>query len=172
MLAEIKSGLTSAKMSIELVKAIKGVRDKADIDAFLSDIRDHMAELQQRLLETQQVADTILEKRRQALKDLEEERSKNRDLERYNLVEPRTGVFLYSFRPSEDDDTPAHTACPNCFRDKSISILQQLDPSKGWKVQCPNCDFTYDPRTKEERDAIAAKDDAVIASRPDRAIRF
>ena len=149
MIAELKLGIDSIKATLDLVKTVKSVTGKAEIDAILFDVRDHLATLQERLLNAQQVTDDILEGRRQAVRELEEERSRNSKLESYSLFEPRPGVFLHIYKPYEGDETPLHTACPKCFSDKTVSILQKPDPSKQ-KIDCPRCDFTYDPRTAEE----------------------
>ena len=149
MIPELKLGIDSIKATLNLINAIKGVTEKAEMDAILFDIRDHLASLQERLLNAQQVTDLILEERRQAVRELEDERNKNRSLERYTLFEPRPGAFLHLYQPAEGDETPLHTACPKCFSEHKISVLQKPSPSKH-KVDCPRCSFTYDPRTSEE----------------------
>lgn len=162
MIPELKLGIDSIKATLDLVKAVKGVTEKAEMDAILFDIRDHLANLQERLLGAQQVTDLILEERRQAVRELEDERNKNRSLERYSLFEPRPGVFLHIYQPSEGDETPIHYACPKCFSEKTASILQQPDPSKH-KIDCPRCGFTYDPRTAGEIERIRQENRAAIA---------
>jgi len=166
MIPEIKLGIDSIKATLDLVKAVKGVTEKAEMDALLFGIRDHLANLQERLLNAQQVTDLILEERRQAVRDLEDERNKNRGLERYTLFEPRPGVFLHLYQPVDGDETPLHTACPKCFSEKIVSILQKPDPTKH-KVDCPRCAFTYDPRSAEEIQSIYK----VLADRHRQSIR-
>jgi hypothetical protein len=126
------------------------------MDAILFDIREHLANLQERLLAAQQVTDLILEERRQAIRDLEAERSRNSQLECYTLREPRSGIFLYVYQPMEDDETPLHTACPKCFSEKVISVLQNTNPG-SCKIECPKCGFFYDPRTEDEIKSIYAQ---------------
>ena len=155
MIPELKLGIDSIKATLDLVKAVKGVTEKAEKEAILFDIRDHLANLQDRLLGAQQVTDLILEERRQAVRDLEEERDRNSRLECYALVEPRLGVFLYAYQPTEGDETPLHTACPKCFSDKTISVLQQPDPMEP-HIACPRCNFSHDPRTADEIKSIYA----------------
>jgi hypothetical protein len=162
MIPELKLGIDSIKATLDLVKAVKGVTEKVEMDAILFDIRDHLANLQERLLGAQQVTDLILEERRQAVRDLEQERNKNCRLERYALVEPRPGIFLHVYEPSQGDKTPVHTACPKCFSDKTISILQKPNPTED-NVDCPRCDFTYDPRTQAEVDREAQEMSAMIS---------
>ena len=154
MIAEIKLGIDSVKATMDLVKAAKGITEKADLDAALFDIRDHLANLQERLLNAQQVTDNILEERRQAVRALEDERNKNRTLERYALVEPRPGMFLMRYQPVENDPTPLHHACPKCFSDKAISVLQ-VPNAGGSSLQCPRCEKFYDTRTQAQ---VAADD--------------
>lgn len=155
MITELKLGIDSIKTTLDLVKAVKSVTEKAEMDALLFDIRQHLADLQERLLQAQQATDAILEERRQAQRDLDEERSRNSRLERYTLTEPRPGVFLHAYQPSEGDKTPPHTACPKCFSEKTISILQKPEPSRS-KIDCPRCGFTFDPRTEAEIEAVHA----------------
>lgn len=155
MITELKLGIDSIKATLDLVKAVKGVTEKAEMDAILFDIREHLSNLQERLLNAQQVTDLILVERRQAVRELEDERSKNSRLERYVLMEPRPGIFLYVYQPAEGDQTPIHSACPNCFSDKTISPLQNTNPG-SCEIKCPKCDFSYDPRTEEEIRSIYA----------------
>jgi hypothetical protein len=161
MIAELKLGLDSVKATLDLVKTVKSVTEKAEIDAILFDVREHLANLQERLLNAQQVTDIILEERRKAVRDLEDERRRNSQLECYSLFEPRPGVFLHIYKPSEGDDTPVHTACPRCFAEKSISILQKPHPTSD-TIDCPCCKFSYDPRTKEEVERISRELSAAI----------
>lgn len=156
MIPELKLGIDSIKATLDLVKAVKGVTEKAEMDAILFDIRDHLANLQERLLGAQQVTDLILEERRQAVRELEDERNKNSLLECYALMEPRPGVFLHVYQLFEGDKTPIHTACPKCFSEKTVSILQQPEPTQP-KIDCPRCNFTYDPRTAGEIKSIYAE---------------
>ena len=162
MIAEIKLGIDSVKTTRDLVKALKGDTEKAEMDALLFDIREHLADLQECLLNAQQVTDNILDEKRKALRDLEDERNRNSQLERYSLIEPRPGVFLHVYQPAEDDESPRHNACPKCFSEKTISILQKPNPTE-YNVACPRCKFTYDARTKEEVERVERDMSAMIS---------
>lgn len=151
MIAEIKGGIDSVKAAMDIVKSVKTITDKADLDSALFDIREHLANLQQRLLDAQQVTDRILEERRQAIRDLEDERKKNSALERYSLVEFRPGMFLRRYDPVEGDSTPLHHACPKCFSDETISVLQVPNAGSS-SLQCSRCELFYDTRTKQQVD--------------------
>ena len=149
MLPEIQGSIAALKGAIDILKAAKGVTDQAQIDAIFFDMREAMANVQEKMLETQAVANSVLEERANLLKQLEEEREKNQSLEGYSLVQPRDGVFLYLYQPPEGSQAPSHTACPNCFSEKLISILQKPQDHNS-KIECPKCDFSYNPKTEDE----------------------
>jgi len=71
---------------------------------------------------------------------------------RYELKPMDTGVRVYVFKLVEGSSEPAHEACPKCFKQRQISILQPIGTASwtspdGWfrKNHCPSCrsDFVY-----------------------------
>lgn len=64
----------------------------------------------------------------------------NAQAENYKLEEITSGVFVMASQPSENDSTPPHWLCANCYQKKQKSILQYNgNPSDGVHYFCPNC---------------------------------
>lgn len=73
-------------------------------------------------------------------------------LERYHLEKMDTGTRVYVLDDVEAHGATPHEACPKCFHDGKIQILQPVGTEiwskpNGWfrKNQCPSCktDFVY-----------------------------
>ena len=65
---------------------------------------------------------------------------------KYTFKEAAKQVFLYEHTRLKDDTVPAHYACPKCFANKKIAILQCPDPSEPELIQCLECKSEF--RTK------------------------
>ncbi len=59
----------------------------------------------------------------------------------YDLVETKSGVFIYVPNDSHPNPNPTHYLCTNCFNKSIISILQLImDYGTGFcDYQCPDC---------------------------------
>ncbi len=149
IIPQIAAGLASAKTLFDILKGAKDLTDSSEMDEVLSAMNQRLFDLQRSMLEVQQTAGELLQERDQAQRDLVGERNKNNLCQDYELVEPRVGVFLYTNKHLESATTPRHYACPNCFTQKTISILQQPSPTNHSR-KCPHCSFSCDTRTEDE----------------------
>jgi hypothetical protein len=78
------------------------------------------------------------EQLRQQLKTLEEwEKQKSQ----YELKQTEGGAVVYVFTQTSTG-TPAHCACPSCFAQKTIQILQDKRDALG-TFQCPSCKVSF-----------------------------
>lgn len=67
--------------------------------------------------------------------------------EGYMLKMVAQGVFLHEYQESHNPEMPTHYACPKCYAEKKISILQSMRPG-GPVSSCPACAsefYTYKP---------------------------
>jgi len=147
MIAEIATGITAAKNGITILKGVKSVADNAKMEVALSELRDCIAQTQESLLAAQQSIHALTEEKADLKKQLVEIDEWNTEKSKYQLAEIREGLCLYAYTPSDDDTTPAHWACPNCFSQKHVSILQKIH-SRTSDYLCPtnDCGFSISPK--------------------------
>lgn len=145
VLTHIGSALAAAKATLDLLRSAKDISDGTKMNEILVAANERLLELQHSMLDTQQKASELQQERDSAQRELVDERNKNNLCQNYELVEPRPGVFLYAYKIVEGATTPRHYACPNCFSQRSISILQQVSPADQMR-KCPRCPFSCDIR--------------------------
>lgn len=145
----VTSGLTAAKGALDVLQGVKSLGAPSEDDEIVSSVKKRVAEVQDFLLRTQALALEILKDKDQFERELLAEREQSNLLNKYSLVEVRKGLHLYqSCQVSDGSGAPVHYACPNCFNQRRVSILQQPHPTKN-EVKCPSCSFTCDIRSSD-----------------------
>lgn len=153
--AETYAGLASIKASLDLAKAMVGLRDA---EAF----RTKSIELQQVILEALDGAISAREaysKQLDRISALEAEvadlKAWDAEKQRYELKPVGYGVMAYMLKPDARGSEPPHWLCPNCFAKRQKSFLQSSGAKVGRDTvyKCVGCAgtvaVTYSPRWAE-----------------------
>jgi predicted RNA-binding Zn-ribbon protein involved in translation (DUF1610 family) len=144
MIPEIQVGIASAKASFDILKAIKGISDATKINAAIIELQQHILSAQQALLDAQETINALSKQK----SDLESKLAKHSEWEsrrsQYQLTEVRPGLTVYVFQPPAESAMPVHWACPKCFAEEKIQILQKQSPSNR-TYKCPECEFQMIP---------------------------
>jgi hypothetical protein len=144
MIPEIQAGIPSAKASFDILKAIKGISDATKINSAVIELQQHILSAQQALLDAQETINALTTQKT----ELESKLAKHSEWEarrsQYQLTEVRPGLTVYTFQPSAGSDMPVHWACPKCFAEEKIQILQKQSPANR-TYKCPGCEFHMIP---------------------------
>ena len=144
MIESITAAIGTAKATIDLFSTAKKITSAAELSEVIVAANSNIAAIQQGLLEAQGTIYELMKEKSeieaQLIKASEWEDAKKA----YELWEVRSGVFVYYHHAGPDGSgRPTHTACPNCFSKKKISILQQ--PNNGnEQTKCFECGFLVD----------------------------
>jgi hypothetical protein len=122
--AEIAAGITSLRATMDIAKAMIGLRDAETF-------RTKSIELQETIL---RALDSGIEAREayaqqsNTVRSLEDEVARLKDWdsekERYELKSIGTGAVAYVLKPAERGSEPPHWLCPNCFHQGRKSFFQ------------------------------------------------
>ncbi len=119
-----------------IIKRIKGFLStpesagNADIKAAVADLTNEIADAKLANADLKIKLATI----QQTLLEAQQRQSK---LDRYVMTETPAGTYVYALKDIETGTEPAHFACPNCFVEDTISILQ----GDGDIRQCFKCNM-------------------------------
>lgn len=143
MLPEITTALASLKTLSDLaaltlkVKVDSAVTDKA--------IESQMAiiTLQSTIMALQSQYQELLGQNETLNKRLIEMENWEAESRKYTLAEIAEGVFVYSLKADQKNNTPPHWLCPNCYQNKKKSILQfQYSPTaRNNTFKCAQCEL-------------------------------
>lgn len=149
MVGEVAAGLSALGSALNIIKGLKEIDDKVRLNSAVID-------LQQLILDAQQAQQDLLKKNDQLEKQIAGFNAWEATVKRYQLKDYGDGTFAYELTQTvaHDSGEPIHRACPNCFQNKHLSILQFTgrDGFKRELVCCPNCKSIFALGVRQERD--------------------
>ncbi|WP_415279855.1 hypothetical protein [Brucella sp. BZ] len=130
---DIASGYTALTTAFNLAKGLKDVHDQVKVNEVL-------IELQAKILEAQEA----VRDGRDRLENAEQELKGYKDWDivasRYQLKDFGGQTFAYALRKEAANGQPWHLACPNCFGNRRLSILQHSGNYSGQRgFDCSAC---------------------------------
>lgn len=144
----IAAAIGTLKATKELtVAALELARDASITDKLnqvvrqVADVQGALLEIQVQYFQTLQEKHDLEERLRQAERELQRLRDAVAALDRYELVEVAPQSFLY--RLKEGEGVPQHFACPNCFAEGDVRILQIYTTHKHFHLVCKKCDQRF-----------------------------
>jgi hypothetical protein len=140
--AEISAALTSLRATLDIAKAMIGLRDA---EAF----RAKSIELQETIM---RALDSGIEAREAYAKQLDSVRALETEVARlkawdaekqnYELKGIGSGSVAYMLKPETRGSEPPHWLCPTCFAQGKKAFLQATGAHEGrsWMYRCQGCD--------------------------------
>ena len=134
--------ITSIKTTIEIVKGLKSSHDAKTITQAQSQILEHLFALQVAALALQEKHSALIHEKQALIKKIEQfEQWRNTESE-YELKELKPGIFVYSYKNSQQSVIPMHWLCPHCWNDRKKSILQSGFHDES-VYNCNRCNFVF-----------------------------
>lgn len=138
----IPAAMGALKPVVGLVKDLQEVADKTRIQAIQTELQQRIIETQTGMLEAQSLmneADRYIRELERQIADFNEWA---REAERYKLVQPFPGTFVFALQDESSRGEPAHFLCPGCFGRREKSILQGFGPG-DYTGQCLKCEVHF-----------------------------
>lgn len=150
--------IESMNAAIKITKALVGVRDAAMIEANIFELRDHLMTIQSSALQSQADQAALI----QRVRDLEQEvvdlRTWETQKQRYQLVSPWAGCWLYALKDSSKGADPAHWICTHCYENGRREILQlvhERDRRIHTVAKCFHCSFQIEMHNSQIKPVYA-----------------
>lgn len=141
-LAEITAGITSLRATLDIAKAMVGLRDA---EAFRAKSID-MMETIMRALDSGIEAREAYAKQLDSVRALEAEiaslKAWDAEKQHYELKSVGNGAVAYILKPEARGTETPHWLCPNCFAKGQKSFLQSSGSMvmRQWIYECAGCD--------------------------------
>ena len=135
---------TSLQSASQLAKTLIGFRDTTMIDSKVIELRDHLIEAQGSTMQAQTQQSALIQEVRDLKQQIMDMEKWNEEKQRYQLVEPWPGCYVYALKESGKGADPAHWICEHCYQDGRKSILQNNQKRDGrihHIIKCSHCQF-------------------------------
>lgn len=140
MIAEFAAGIAGLKTITELTSLVlkmnvdAAVRQKAEESNFA------IINAQNLMIELQSKHQELLGEKDQLKKRLVEMENWEVESQKYTLTEFGFRAFVYTAKTNENDPTPKHWLCSECYQNRKKSILQRMGhDTKGALYLCHHC---------------------------------
>ena len=142
VIAEASAIVTSLKTTIGIVKGLKSSYDAKTITQAQSQILEHLFALQVDALALQEKHSALIHEKEELIKKIEQFEQWGNTESEYELKEIKPGIFVYSYKKSQQSVIPMHWLCAQCWNDHKKSILQSGFHDKS-VYNCPRCSFVF-----------------------------
>lgn len=150
MLAEFSAAMAAIKETAALAKLITDAKTESEVNAAVSDLVSKLTSVQRECISLVELARTLQEEAVALKAKIAEFEDFKIQSESYALYKMESGTLVYSAQVTHNGVQFTVNACPHCFHQKKISILQP-GTDKGvkgyyWVHFCPSCksDFKMD----------------------------
>lgn len=135
---DIGTGYAALSSAFEIAKGLKNIDDRVKLNAAV-------IELQEKILSAQQAATDAKSRMQEMERQIEAFDDWKSVASRYALKDFGCQTYAYQAIPETLGKEPPHLACPNCFRERRLSVIQYVDTFYGRKrFQCLACDKSVD----------------------------
>jgi hypothetical protein len=142
--AEIAAAITSFRASLEIAKAMIGLRDEEAFRAKSIELQGAILQALEKSIEAREAYGDQANRIRGLEAEIGRLKSARIERERY---EPKSlgsmGVFVFMLKPDTRGSSPPHWICPNCLGQDFVSPLQPTPQIAVGKrmYECPKCNM-------------------------------
>lgn len=135
---DIATGYSALSAAFEIAKGLKNIDDRVKLNAAVID-------LQEKILSAQQAAIDAKSRMEEMARTIETFDSWTEMASRYALRDFGCQTYAYEAKPGMLEGAPPHIVCPNCFRERKLSVLQYDGKYGGRKrFECLACEKKMD----------------------------
>jgi hypothetical protein len=124
MVGEVFAGLSAFNSMFNIAKSMKDMNDASVRNAAVSDLWEHIFTAQTRYAEAVEKLHE-LEAKLKLFEDWDKQKGN------YELIEVEPGIRIYKTKESATEGEPVIEACPSCFGERHLGILQHQNWSPG-----------------------------------------
>lgn len=145
-ITELTSLIAGIKGTIDLAKGLKSAYDAHTITQSQTEILERLLNLQIDALALQDKHSTLINEKDDLSKKLMEYERWSETESQYELKEITPGVFVRSYKTSNQSQQPNHWLCTKCWEDKKKAILQKHHTGAYECQRCGGKVYSESPR--------------------------
>lgn len=147
MISELTASLSAIKTSFELLKVISESKEASVIQNATYELNRQLVDLQLENIKLAQLISSQIEEINSLRTVISENDKLRGNLEGWERKQTDAGFFVYALKQdTSDTGEEVPHACPNCYHQEKISILQPFRYGENYKFyiyKCPSCDNVF-----------------------------
>jgi hypothetical protein len=123
-IGEIAGLMSSLKAAKDIAQTMVGLRDAQAFQAKAIEFQSKIFETMERAIAAQEERATLLQEVDALKQEVARFEAWETEKQRYELKDAGNGALAYALKAAEGNPEQPHWACPQCYQDRKISILQ------------------------------------------------
>ncbi|HWK72202.1 MAG TPA: hypothetical protein VNS29_15315 [Burkholderiaceae bacterium] len=143
MISTLTQGLGAYKAAVQTLDDAKIAAATNELTVQLAHVGAHVLAMQEKAAQATEREGAHLARMRDLEEQVRKLEKRNRDFERYKLVEPYPGTYALLVEESARNGEPEHYLCPGCRDNRGVKSILQFDGDKKRFAKCPECQHSY-----------------------------
>jgi hypothetical protein len=142
VVAEISAGITSLRATLDIAKAMVGLRDAEAFRAKSIELEEIILRALHSGIEAREAYSQQLDSIRALEAEVARLKAWDAEKQNYELKDIGAGSVAYMLKPAARGSEPPHWLCPTCFAQGKKAFLQAIGTQQGraWLFRCQGCD--------------------------------
>jgi hypothetical protein len=140
-IAEISAAVTSLNATMQIAKAMVGLRDAETFRAKSIEMQQTILDALGNGIAAREAYATQLDRIRALEAEVAALKAWDAEKQNYELKKAGDAAVAYMLKPEVRGTQPPHWLCPNCFAGGEKSFLNPVgaQAGRGWTFKCSNC---------------------------------
>jgi hypothetical protein len=138
-IALIQGTISSLKVAGDIAKSFLELKSISEVQGKVIQLQSVILSAQSSALSAQAHQSTMIEEIRSLKEEIAHIKAWEEEKERYKLISPWKGSFVYALKSSCSRSEPPHWICTKCYEDGRNSILNPFRSNRNYVFTCPAC---------------------------------
>lgn len=143
MISGLSQGVSAYKAAVQTLDQAKIAAATNELTGQLTQVGAHVLALQKETSQATEREAAALARIRDLEEQVRELEKRNRDFERYELVEPYIGTFALAIKEASRNGEPPHYLCPGCRDNRGMKSILQFHNKEKRSAYCPECELSF-----------------------------
>ena len=144
MIAELTAAMTAIRETAQIAKLMNEAKTQAEVNAAMGELNSKLASIQRECVSLVELVGSYQEMNASLKAKIAEFEDFKSESEGYALDQLPAGTLVYSKKHVMNAGQVVVHACPKCFLEKKISMLQPgPSANRHYQLFCPSCNTTF-----------------------------
>lgn len=151
----LQGTVTGLKMAGDIAKGFLKLNSMAEVQGLTIELQSTILAAQTSALAAQAEQSSMIQRVRDLEQEIAQIKAWKEEKQRYQLIEPWYGCFVYALKESSKGTEPPHYICEHCYQEGRKSILHNhtlYKPTYLQVLKCSHCTFENEMHTHGKRE--------------------
>lgn len=143
-LMSIQGAILSLKTATDIAKGFLHLQSMAEVQGKVIDLQSAILAAQSSALAAQSEQSSMIQQVRQLEEEIANIKAWEGEKQRYQLITPWSGCFVYALKELSKGTEPPHWICEHCYQEGRKSLLHFVvkhDRRRFNLIKCSHCSF-------------------------------